>query len=150
MSQWIINDERKKNSIGCFLTFLLSIGIVIASIIYAVYWVFFEEVETLLLKDASPNQLNQLDIRGIAHGHIWGDTEVKIYFTEKGKVVKTEKVRISNYLESNHPNRYKISWKGNTEVSILMRFEYATKTLEYNFETGKISGHDERENNRFF
>jgi len=94
--------------------------------------------------------LNQLDIRGIAYGHISGNTEVKIYFKEKEGGVKTTKVSIANYIESNHSNRYKISWKDNNKVSIVMRFEYETKTLEYNFETGKISGYAKRGNNGDF
>lgn len=75
------------------------------------------------------------------------DKYIKIYFKEKEKLVEKTKVRVVNFNIANNPDLYEISWKDNTKVSILIKFEYKTKTLEYNFETGKISEYINSTNN---
>ncbi|WP_227493773.1 hypothetical protein [Bacillus cereus] len=112
-----------------------------SSEILLIYRTFFQENEGPLLKDTSPNQVNQIEITGIAYRHISDDKYINITFKEKEKLVEQTKVRVLNFNKANTPDLYEISWKDHTTVSIVMKFEYETKTLEYNFDTGKISGH---------
>ncbi|HGO9422583.1 hypothetical protein PDQ04_13075 [Bacillus cereus] len=148
MNQWLSNNKRADHYFGgCILKFLLGMSLIFIFIIYPIYWIFFQEIERPLLKDTSPNQVNQIKITGIAYGHISDDKYIKIYFKEKEKLVEKTKVRVVNFNIANNPDLYKISWKDNTKASILMKFEYETKTLEYNFETGKISGYINSTNN---
>lgn len=69
-----------------------------------------------------------------------------MYFKEN-KLVEKTKVRVANFNIINSSDLYEISWKDNTKVVIVMKFEYETKTLEYDFETGTIGGYINSTNN---
>ncbi|MCZ2970804.1 hypothetical protein NYY93_27695, partial [Acinetobacter baumannii] len=84
---------------------------------------------------------------GISYGHLSDDKYIKMYFKEKNKLVEKTKVRVANFNIINSSDLYEISWKDNTKVVIVMKFEYETKTLEYDFETGTIGGYINSTNN---
>ena len=69
-----------------------------------------------------------------------------MYFKEK-QTCRETKVRVANFNIINSSDLYEISWKDNTKVVIVMKFEYETKTLEYDFETGTIGGYINSTNN---
>ncbi|MGQ0515545.1 hypothetical protein ACT453_28005, partial [Bacillus sp. D-CC] len=103
-------------------------SIIFILIVYPIYWLFFQENERLLVKNTSSNQANQIEITGISYGHIFDDKYIKIYFKEKNKLVEKTKVRVTNFNIVNSSDLYEISWKDNTKVVIVMKFEYETKS----------------------
>ncbi|WP_242261899.1 hypothetical protein [Bacillus cereus group sp. BfR-BA-01453] len=148
MSQWLSNDKMADHDFGgCILKFLLGMSIIFILILYPIYWLFFQENEKPLVKNTSSNQANQIEITGISYGHLFDDKYIKIYFKEKNKLVEKTKIRVANFNIVNSSDLYEISWKDNTKVSIVMKFEYETKTLEYDFETEKMGGYMNSTNN---
>ncbi|MEI4713874.1 hypothetical protein WAG26_00995 [Bacillus cereus] len=148
MSQWLSNDKIADHDFGgCILKFLLGMSIIFILILYPIYWLFFQENEKPLVKNTSSNQANQIEITGISYGHLSDDKYIRMYFKEKNKLVEKTKVRVANFNIINSSDLYEISWKDNTKVVIVMKFEYETKTLEYDFETGTIGGYINSTNN---
>ena len=46
---------------------------------------------------------------------------------------------IDNFLEDHMTSQYHITWLNDDEVQITMEYENQTKTLEYNFNTRRLS-----------
>ena len=108
---------------GCILKFLLGMSMIFILILYPIYWLFFQENEKPIVKNTSSNQANHIEITGISYGHLFDDKYIKIYFKEKNKLVEKTKIRVANFNIVNSSDLYEISWKDNTKVSIVMKFQ---------------------------
>lgn len=127
-------QQIKRNSFRFLLRMFLIFLVLILS--FAVYWGFMKKIP--VLEETSPNGTNEVEIVQLGNGFLYINPSIKVYFKENGRVVKTKKTSVSNLMESNHQERYNVSWIGENKTSIMMKFESETKIMDFNFSTKKL------------
>lgn len=123
-----ITKIKKQTIKGLFTGFL----VVFLSLIY---WVYFHQ--SFLVSETSPSGGKEVIINEYGSDFLGGGY-VKFYFKKDGKTVKTKMVSVDNIKESNHSERFNITWKDESEVLVGMTFEQSTKSLTYNFSNRNI------------
>jgi hypothetical protein len=137
-------QQIKRNSFRFLLRMFLIFFLLI--LLFSVYWGFIKKVP--LLEEASPNGTNEIEIVQLGNGFPYITPSIKVYFKENGRVIKTKKINVSNFMESNHQERYNVSWTGENKTSIMMKFELETKKMNFNFSTKKLDIEVTKKHNR--
>jgi hypothetical protein len=104
---------------------------------FVIYWGAIKRIP--ILDEVSPNGTNEVEIVQLGNGFPYISPSIKVYFKENDRVIKTKKINVSNFMESNHQERYNVSWTGENKTSIMMKFEFETKDMNFNFSTKKLN-----------
>ncbi|MGQ3380753.1 DUF5412 family protein [Priestia endophytica] len=122
-------SSKAKITLGVF-------SILLISIVYVIYWLFFDA--TPFLENKSPNKIHKIEI--VEKGHnLLTSTQIDIRFKIHDKTQYEREMDIDNFLEDHTTSQYHIKWLNDDEVQITMEYENQTKTLEYNFDTRRLS-----------
>lgn len=128
-------QQIKRNSFRFLLTMFLVFLLLILA--FVIYWGGIKRIP--ILDESSPNGTNEVEIVQLGNGFPYISPSIKVYFKENGRVIKTKKINVSNFMESNHQERYNVSWTGENKTSIMMKFEFKTKDMNFNFSTKKLN-----------
>jgi hypothetical protein len=128
-------QQIKRNSFRFLLTMFLVFLLLILA--FVIYWGAIKRIP--ILDEVSPNGTNEVEIVQLGNGFPYISPSIKVYFKENDRVKKTKKINVSNFMESNHQNRYNVSWTGENKTSIMMKFEFETKDMNFNFSTKKLN-----------
>lgn len=104
--------------------------------ILILYWVFLHPNN--LVEKTSPSGEKEVIVKKYGRDLLKGGF-VSIVIKEDGKTKRRKRVRVDNKTESNHSDRYSITWRDDENVVyVSMNFENSGKSLTYDYETSAL------------
>ena len=130
-SEQEIEEESRRIKKQTFIGILIIFSVFFLIIIY---WVYLHP--TTLVESTSSSGEKEVIIKGHGNGLLGGGF-ITVILKKDGKTMKRKVVKVDNATQSNHRERYTISWLYNEEniVRVTMNFQNSNKTLTYNYGT---------------